>query len=146
MADPFSFDFTVYWEDTDAGGIVDYANYLKFCERARTEWLRSAGFSQQRLLEEGTGFVVTQVACKYLSSARLDDRITVTCVPVKVRGLSLNVYQEVYNQRGEKLFEFECTLACMDMKRGRPQKMPQQVRDYIKAGVPEVPPVFEVRL
>ena len=70
----FRFAIRVYWEDTDAGGVVFYANYLKFFERARTEWLRAAGVEQQRLRDEtGAMFVVADVHTRYLSSARLDD-------------------------------------------------------------------------
>ncbi|HRP29675.1 MAG TPA: tol-pal system-associated acyl-CoA thioesterase [Burkholderiaceae bacterium] len=69
----------VYWEDTDAGGVVFYANYLKFFERARTEWLRSLGHSQQRLRDEtGAIFVVSDTSVRYLSPARLDDELIVT--------------------------------------------------------------------
>ena len=70
----FSWPIRVYWEDTDAGGIVFYANYLKFFERARTEWLRSLGIEQQRLKEASGGmFVVAETTLKYLHPARLDD-------------------------------------------------------------------------
>ena len=70
----FRFPLRVYWEDTDAGGVVFYANYLKFFERARTEWLRSLGFGQERLRNEtGAIFIVTDTAVRYLSPARLDD-------------------------------------------------------------------------
>ena len=75
----FTFPIRVYWEDTDAGGIVFYANYLKYFERARTEWLRSLGVSQQRLRDEAGGmFVVSETAVRYLRPARLDDELLVT--------------------------------------------------------------------
>ena len=74
MAAAFSLDLRVYWEDTDAGGVVFYANYLKFFERARTEWLRGFGVSQEALrLKEGAMFVVSETALRYLLPARLDD-------------------------------------------------------------------------
>ena len=76
-----SFEFTVrvYWEDTDAGGIVFYANYLKFFERARTEWLRSLGIAQRELRERTGGiFVVGETSVRYLRPARLDDELLVT--------------------------------------------------------------------
>ena len=70
----FEFPIRVYWEDTDAGGIVFYANYLKFFERARTEWLRSLGVGQQKLRDETGGmFVVSETQLKFLAPARLDD-------------------------------------------------------------------------
>ena len=75
----FAWPLRVYWEDTDAGGVVFYANYLKFFERARTEWLRAAGFEQQALREtEGGMFVVIEAALKYHRPARLDDQLLVT--------------------------------------------------------------------
>lgn len=75
----FAFPIRVYWEDTDAGGIVFYANYLKFFERARTEWLRSLGLGQWDLREQAGGvFVVADAALKYLRPARLDDELIVT--------------------------------------------------------------------
>jgi acyl-CoA thioester hydrolase len=76
---PFAFPIRVYWEDTDAGGIVFYANYLKFFERARTEWLRSLGIGQQALKDETGGmFVVVETQMKYHRPARLDDLMRVT--------------------------------------------------------------------
>ncbi|WP_213083234.1 YbgC/FadM family acyl-CoA thioesterase, partial [Escherichia coli] len=75
----FDFPIRVYWEDTDAGGIVFYANYLKFFERARTEWLRAAGVEQQRLREQtGVMFVVADTRLRYLAPARLDDLLNIT--------------------------------------------------------------------
>ena len=75
----FRFPIRVYWEDTDAGGIVFYANYLKFFERARTEWLRSLGIGQQQLMNDVGGmFVVSRTDMRYLRPARLDDSLVVT--------------------------------------------------------------------
>ena len=79
MTSSFVFPVRIYWEDTDAGGIVFYANYLKFFERARTEWLRSLGIQQHALKEESGGmFVVSETQIKYFSPARLDDLLEVT--------------------------------------------------------------------
>ncbi len=80
MADPaFTWPVRIYWEDTDAGGIVFYANYLKFFERARTEWLRSLGIEQQALRQQTGGmFVVSETSARYLRPARLDDELSVT--------------------------------------------------------------------
>ena len=76
---PFTWRVRVYWEDTDAGGIVFYANYLKFFERARTEWLRALGIEQQALRAQTGGmFVVSETAARYLQPARLDDELLVT--------------------------------------------------------------------
>ena len=79
MSVPFSWPVRIYWEDTDAGGVVFYANYLKFFERARTEWLRTLGFSQQQMLrDDGVMFVVADTALRYRRAARLDDLLDVT--------------------------------------------------------------------
>ncbi len=135
--EPFSKDFRVYFEDTDAGGIVYYANYLKFCERARTEWLRTSGISQDKLLQEDkSGFVVYEIKGRYLRSARLDDVLSVKVIPVKLRKLSLGMYQEVYNQRGEKLFEFECTLAYTALVKNKPKAIDASIVEFIKPQIP----------
>jgi acyl-CoA thioester hydrolase len=86
----------VYWEDTDAGGIVFYANYLKFMERARTEWLRSLGV-EQRALKERTGgmFVVTSTQLNYLQPARLDDVLLVSAQIIKKGRAILDIKQEI---------------------------------------------------
>jgi acyl-CoA thioester hydrolase len=91
---PFVHPVRVYWEDTDAGGIVFYANYLKFMERARTEWLRSLGISQQALKEQTGGmFVVTETQLQYLSPARLDDVLLVSAQIISKGRASLQIQQ-----------------------------------------------------
>ena len=92
----FSHPIRVYWEDTDAGGIVFYANYLKFMERARTEWLRALGIEQQRLREETGGiFVVSETRLKYHRPARLDDQLLVTAQLQESGSASLIIEQRV---------------------------------------------------
>ena len=92
----------IYWEDTDAGGIVFYGNYLKFMERARTEWLRTLGFDQEGLRREGEGmFVVAETSLRYLQPARLDDVLTVTVALVERGRASVAFQQQVW--RGETL-------------------------------------------
>ena len=95
-AAPFTWPVRVYWEDTDAGGVVYYANYLKFCERARTEWLRSLGFDQQAMAErDGVLFVVSSAQVRYAAPARLDDELTVSVAVIHAGGASLELLQEV---------------------------------------------------
>jgi acyl-CoA thioester hydrolase len=91
----FVWPVRVYWEDTDAGGIVFYANYLRFFERARTEWLRSLGL-EQRALRESTGgiFVVSQANVRYHLPARLDDELLVTAQPLEIGRASLTIQQQ----------------------------------------------------
>ena len=96
---PFGFPLRVYWEDTDAGGIVFYANYLKFFERGRTEWLRSLGISQQALRETTGGmFVVSETSLKYHRPARLDDALVVTAHLKESGRASLVIAQKVIAQ------------------------------------------------
>ena len=94
---PFHWPVRVYWEDTDAGGIVFYANYLKFFERARTEWLRSLGISQQALRERTGGmFVVGQASVRYHRAARLDDELLVTARVQETGRASLIIAQQAF--------------------------------------------------
>lgn len=93
----FAWPVRIYWEDTDAGGIVFYANYLKFFERARTEWLRSLGLGQQRLKDETGGmFVVTDAQIRYHRTARLDDELSITASVLKSGRASLVLHQQAW--------------------------------------------------
>jgi acyl-CoA thioester hydrolase len=143
----------VYWEDTDGGGVVYYANYLKFMERARTEWLRAAGFSQQALAaEQGIVFAVTRVEVDYLRPARLDDELIVTCEPRRTGAASLSFAQRVHRGAaipaagtgerpagpgerpagaGELLAEGAVQIACVDARTFRPQRLPQFLLDVL---------------
>jgi acyl-CoA thioester hydrolase len=95
-ATPFTWPVRVYWEDTDAGGIVFYANYLKYFERARTEWLRALGLSQHELRQRTGGmFVVSEVSLKYHRPARLDDELLVTAAVTEMGRSSLTMAQQV---------------------------------------------------
>ena len=87
----------VYWEDTDAGGIVFYGNYLKFMERARTEWLSALGFGQESMRRAGEGmFIVAETTLRYLKPARLDDQLTVTVAVTEIGRASVTFAQEVW--------------------------------------------------
>ena len=95
----YAFDIRVYWEDTDAGGIVFYANYLKFFERARTEWLRSLGVGQQLLREQTGGmFVVSETQVKYHRPAVLDDRLRVSAGLLETGRASLLIGQSAWRE------------------------------------------------
>ena len=97
VAPVFDIPVRVYWEDTDAGGIVFYANYLRFFERARTEWLRHLGLGQQALKDQHGGmFVVSQVDIRYLRPARLDDRLRVTAQLTQAGRASLDLHQQAW--------------------------------------------------
>ena len=131
-APPFSHTLRVYWEDTDAGGVVFYANYLKFFERARTEWLRSLGFSQQRLRDDtGAIFIVTETSVRYLRPARLDDELIVSVRPVEVGGASMTVMQQARRRSedggGELLAEGSIRIACVHAGTFKPRRIPKAV-------------------
>ena len=123
-APAFRFPVRVYWEDTDAGGVVFYANYLKFFERARTEWLRAAGCGQQRLREEtGAMFIVTDTSVRYLRPARLDDVIDVTVAVLRAGRARLTIAQQAW--RGDALLaEGTIGIGCVDAATFRPRRIP----------------------
>ncbi|MDC3264191.1 tol-pal system-associated acyl-CoA thioesterase [Porticoccaceae bacterium] len=119
----FRLPIRIYVEDTDAGGIVFYANYLKFMERARTELMRNLGFDKPALFDD-MQFVVTDVSLKYRSPAMLDDQIWVTAVLSKVSRVSFEMTQQVY--RGDELLvEGWVKVACINSATKRPQGMPK---------------------
>src|SRR5450631_3434001 len=118
--DPLVYRFTlrVYWEDTDAGGVVFYANYLKFFERARTEWLRSMGHAQEQLrAEHGVLFVVTHTTVRYLQPARLDDVVAVTVRIEHAGRAQMTVFQQAWRHAdaGEQLLaQGTIRVGCVD--------------------------------
>ena len=128
----FEFPIRVYWEDTDAGGIVFYANYLKFFERARTEWLRAAGVGQQQLRElTGGMFVVSDAQLRYHRPARLDDELIVTAQLQETGRASLTIGQQAL-LKNEQMTDSRPTLLCegtirigwVDAATMRPARMP----------------------
>jgi acyl-CoA thioester hydrolase len=132
---PTVFDWTVrvYYEDTDAGGIVFYANYLKFFERARTEWLRAAGIGQQELLEQqGMAFVVKTASIDYVAPARLDDEIKLTTTIAKLGRASVQFLQQAW--RGEQLLTTASVkVGCVDAATMRPRSLPDEVAGKMRA-------------
>ena len=121
---PFTWTVRVYYEDTDTGGIVYYANYLKFFERARTEWLRAAGFEQRRLLDEfGLQFVVAHIECTYQQPARLDDLIEID-LRVARSGRVFIAFEQSARRGSELLATARVKAACIDARRFAPAAMP----------------------
>lgn len=121
------FEVRVYYEDTDAGGIVYYANYLKFAERARTEALRALGFDQSRLLADpGIAIVVRSVAVNFHKPARLDDRLTITTELADIGQVSLRMRQAI-RRDGEMLVTLDVKLAVVDGNL-RPVRPPEALR------------------
>jgi acyl-CoA thioester hydrolase len=133
---PFRHTLRVYWEDTDAGGVVFYANYLKFFERARTEWLRSLGFAQQRLrTDTGAIFVVADTSVRYLSPARLDDLLEVTVQPHDVGRASMVVHQQAWrNDAGTPtlLAEGSIRIGCVDAGTFTPRRIPTAILQTLR--------------
>ena len=132
MTEPdFRHTLRVYWEDTDAGGVVFFANYLKFFERARTEWLRAAGLGQLQLRERfGLLFMVADTRVKFLAPARLDDALRITAQPEALHGATIALVQTAW--RGEqRLVDSQVTLACVDAGTLRPRRIPNPVLEAL---------------
>jgi acyl-CoA thioester hydrolase len=126
----------VYWEDTDAGGVVYYANYLKYLERARTEWLRSLGVEQCALgREAGVAFVVRRLAVDFLRPARLDDALDVDIHAVRLGAAVVEMRQGIW--RGEeRLLQADIQLACVKLGSFLPARVPQFLRTSLAARSP----------
>ncbi|MDX1569796.1 MAG: tol-pal system-associated acyl-CoA thioesterase [Xanthomonadales bacterium] len=126
----FEWPVRVYWEDTDAGGVVYYANYLRFLERARTEWVRSLGVDQSRLqAEQQVVLVVRSLQCDFLAPARLDDELGISVVPEAIGAATLEMRQEVVRREtGEVLLAARVKAACLDSERWRPRRFPPVLR------------------
>ena len=133
MPSVFTWTVRVYYEDTDAGGIVYYANYLKFYERARTEWLRSLGIDQQTLRDEhGAIFVVRSANIDYRASARLDDEVTLTLNVEKLGGASVHFTQQAW--RGDTLLSSaDVKVGCVDAATMRPRSLPDVAAAKMRA-------------
>ncbi|WIV50324.1 tol-pal system-associated acyl-CoA thioesterase [Marivivens sp. LCG002] len=122
-----TFSCRVYYEDTDLAGIVYYANYLKFIERARTEWVRSQGVDQARLKEEqGIVFAVRRVEADYLHPAKFDDELTIETRVESLTGARIVLSQDVL-RAGEKLFSAHVTLVAIGAN-GAPARLPAILR------------------
>jgi acyl-CoA thioester hydrolase len=121
----FTWPVRVYYEDVDVGGIVYYANYMKFLERARTEWLRSLGIEQMPLKEEhGVIFVVVDLQAHYLKPARYGELLQVTCRVAEQTRASLTFEQQIHRD-AELLLEGTVRVACLDAQKYRPRPLPQ---------------------
>lgn len=123
----------VYYEDTDAAGVVYYANYLRYLERARTEWLRAIGVEHQRLAaEQGIGFVVRSCTIEYLRPARLDDALEIVSRIASLGRAQLEFDQAVCRD-GEQLVSARVRVACLDLRRMKPVGLPAEVKNNLIA-------------
>jgi acyl-CoA thioester hydrolase len=133
----FVWQARVYWEDTDGGGVVYYANYLKFLERARTEWLRANGIGQSQLKDEhGVVFAIVSVNASFLLPARIDDLLFVSCEPSIDGGASILFQQRIWRERrgevdGDLLLEATVRAACLDSELFKPRRIPDCVREVL---------------
>ncbi|MBV4412341.1 tol-pal system-associated acyl-CoA thioesterase [Enterobacteriaceae bacterium YMB-R22] len=123
----FRWPVRVYYEDTDAGGVVYHASYVAFYERARTEMLRHHHFSQQALLEERVAFVVRRITLDYFAPARLDDLLEIQSAIASMRGTSLVFSQKIVNADGKVLNQAEVLIVCVNPTTMKPRALPESI-------------------
>ena len=126
---------SVYYEDTDAGGIVYYANYLKFFERARTEWLRDLGYDQDVLLEQSVAFVVKKVEMNNYAPARFNQLLSINTQIVELKGASLVFHQKIKNESGDLLVDADIRVACVDQVKMKARKIPRTLLGDLSRGI-----------
>ncbi|MEL7966476.1 MULTISPECIES: tol-pal system-associated acyl-CoA thioesterase [Halomonadaceae] len=132
ISEGYRLQLRVYMEDTDAGGIVYYVNYLKFMERARSEWLRQLGLNQQTLLDEGTQLVVYRLACHYAKPACLDDALEISAHVTDVGRCRMTFEQQVWRDK-ELLCSATVEIACLSAERLRPKAWPASLKVLTQA-------------
>ncbi|MEP7184755.1 MAG: tol-pal system-associated acyl-CoA thioesterase [Rhodanobacter sp.] len=122
---PFAWPVRVYWEDTDAGGVVYHASYVRFLERARTEWMRAMGVDQMAFKQEtGLAFLVRDMQLDFLRPALLDDELSVTVEVKERRAASILFTQTITRADGNCLIRASVRVACVDLQRMRPAAIP----------------------
>lgn len=127
----FSIPIRVYYEDTDAGGVVYYANYLRFMERARTEWLRDLGFEQDELsAKDGVVFAVRHANLEFLKAARFNEKLQVTAEVVKLGKASITFNQKIMRDK-ELVCSGEVRLACVDARSFTPKPVPRVIAEKL---------------
>jgi tol-pal system-associated acyl-CoA thioesterase len=132
LSPPFRIPVRVYYQDTDAGGVVFHAQYLAFMERARTELLNERGVDLARIAHErGVQFMVHQLAVKYHRAARLNEMVSVSAEVVKIGRASM-VFRQRVERSGELLVEADVTLAIVDRDRMKPARMPPELEQALK--------------
>ena len=121
------FPVRVYYEDTDMGGIVYHANYLRFIERARSDWVRSLGVDQNAMREAGEVYVVRRISADFMAPAKFDDALLVETHPVEITPVRLILKQSV-TREGQLLFAAEVTIVAIAVETGRPLRLPAEIR------------------
>lgn len=132
MTSPLILALRVYYEDTDAAGIVYYANYFRFIERGRTELLRTLGHDQNALMKEGIAFAVRSANAEFLKPARLDDLLTIETAVASMGRAQVTFAQRILRD-GELLFEAKVRVACIDPARGAPIPIPRTLHEQLSA-------------
>lgn len=141
MNKPFQLPVKVYFEDTDAGGVVYYANYLRYLERGRSEWLSALGFEQRKLAEaEEIGFIVRNVEIAYRVPARLDDQLVVRTSPLRLGRAGMLLLQEVvFRESGRLAVTAKVDMACVSTRTMRPGKIPARLSEAVQDWLPAEP-------
>ena len=128
MGKEFTWQVRAYYEDTDAGGVIFYANYLRFMERARTEWLRNIGFEHKQLIDKyKLLFTVKNLTIDYIKPGYLDNLLTITSKLLDSRGASLSFQQNIKNENDELLSQAEVKLVCVHAKTLKVSPMPEEL-------------------
>ncbi len=132
----FSWSIRVYYEDTDAGGVVYHSKYMNFFERARTEWLRSRGFDQSALVEAySVVFAVRRMTIEFIKPARLDDQLTVTVEPGRIGGARLQLRQTLERNSNapqrQQLAAADVEVACLDARQFAPVRIPAAIKEKL---------------
>jgi acyl-CoA thioester hydrolase len=128
-----SVSFRIYLEDTDAGGVVYHASYLRLMERARTEFLRAAGMEQSATFEKDVSFVVHDMRLRFSHPARLDDLVRVTCRVEEVRGASFLLAQDIDSDEGRTLHcRATVSVACIRLSNHKPRRLPESLLSHIR--------------
>lgn len=128
----FQLDIRVYYEDTDVAGIVYNANFLRFFERARTEWLRALGIDQTQMLDSGVGFVIRRVEMDNLLPAKFNQLLTVHCKISQMRRVSMDFEQYITNSDGNVICTGLFTIACVDLVKMKPVQFPANISEVLK--------------
>ena len=123
----------IYYEDTDAGGVVYYANYLKFFERGRTELLRECHIEQDALLEKNIAFVVKKVELNYVKPAQFNDLLTIKTEIIACQKASLQFKQDVFHESGELLCTATTRIACVNVEKKKPIAIPSEIIEVISS-------------
>lgn len=129
----FKFPIRVYYEDTDAGGIVYHANYLKFCERARTEYLRYLGIEQDTYLKQNIAFVVKTMEIDFRFAARFNEMLSVVTNLVRVKRASVEFLQQVVNENEQLVFVAKVQVACINSSEMKPMAIPTDILEVLQS-------------